>query len=342
MIDYKILFIIVPLVIIIVFAYREISVLKQNINDLNSELKQQTSHISENVNQCIDRIEKISKLHISELQNINKINVQKINKINTIKQLTHDTDNFSECLSGNAMSPLESERDDKKCGFTENVSQHDDTNEPFVSNDDVKQKLENILDDPNIPVFDPEIHLQNNDDSEFSDDSNISENILDEFEVNVELKQNITHPKIELINDERKEISVPINLPDPDNVSTKSAKSSKSAESTKSDKSAKSTESGKSTKSDKSTKSKESLKSNKSEKSNKSKESTKSSKSEEHTDIDKSKKTRNETLKDMSEYTLIELKEIAKKRNISITFKSEGKTKQYKKSELYDLINKTN
>lgn len=111
MFDYKIFLFIIPLVIILFFAYREISNLKQNIADINTELKQQSTTIASNVNQCVDRIEKISKIHITELQNINKINSQRINKISCI---CPESDNETEGLSRNYISPVDDASPEKE------------------------------------------------------------------------------------------------------------------------------------------------------------------------------------------------------------------------------------
>jgi hypothetical protein len=111
MFDYKILLFLIPLVIILFFAYKEINTLKQNLEEINSRLRNHTTDISDNVNQCVDRIEKISKLHISELQNINKIQNQRINRISHV---ANDSDNETEGLSRPYISPNVFELSDTK------------------------------------------------------------------------------------------------------------------------------------------------------------------------------------------------------------------------------------
>jgi len=112
MFDSKILIVVVPLVMVAIltfFAYREISVLKENLLRIDTELKAQSTNASINIDQCVERIEKISKAHITELQNINKINSQKINKINHIHMETEET----EGLSRNYISPDDNEEHDR-------------------------------------------------------------------------------------------------------------------------------------------------------------------------------------------------------------------------------------
>lgn len=104
MFDVKFILVLIPLVVLLFLAYNEISDIKKNVKLLTTELKSQTTNISQNVSQCVERIEKISQSHISELQTINKMNLQQINRVNCIRMEGEDE---SEGLSSNYMSPNE-------------------------------------------------------------------------------------------------------------------------------------------------------------------------------------------------------------------------------------------
>lgn len=147
-INYKIILIIVAIVIIIVLAYIEISSVKESLTVIDNKLKSQTSTITTDVSQCVDRIEKISKAHILELQNINKINSQQINKISSIYR---ETDNETEGLSRNYISPREV------------VELHEEKKEieekPKINNDETKKEDDNEFymsnDSSKLPVYEP-------------------------------------------------------------------------------------------------------------------------------------------------------------------------------------------
>lgn len=109
MFDVKFILVLIPLVVLLFLAYNEISDVKKNVKQLTLELKNQTSSITQNVSQCVERIEKISQSHISELQTINKMNLQQINRVNCIRV---DGEDESEGLSSNYMSP--NEKDNKE------------------------------------------------------------------------------------------------------------------------------------------------------------------------------------------------------------------------------------
>lgn len=104
MFDVKFILVLIPLVVLLFLAYNEISDIKKNVKLLTTELKSQTTNITQNVSQCVERIEKISQSHISELQTINKMNLQQINRVNCIRI---DGEDESEGLSSNYMSPNE-------------------------------------------------------------------------------------------------------------------------------------------------------------------------------------------------------------------------------------------
>ena len=105
MFDVKIIIVMVPLIILLLLAYVEISDIKKNIKQLTSDVNNQTTNITQNVSRCVDRIEKISQSHISELQTIGKINLQQINRMSCIRV---DDENNSEEMS-NYLSPVEKE-----------------------------------------------------------------------------------------------------------------------------------------------------------------------------------------------------------------------------------------
>lgn len=382
MFDYKIIFFIVPLIIVLILAYREINNLKQNIAEINAELKQQTTNISSNVNQCVDRIEKISKIHITELQNINKINTQRINKVNTV---CIDSENETEGLSRNYISP-EGEHEDNQCETSKKEQpkpiEKNNKNDLYMSSESIK-----------LPIYEPEGILYDDLDDESDDEQstnvnhqqtqasnsftvsnfehcqenpvNLFNTVLGIISMNDMAQNNVDnvkeHPIIEPVsehsskhtqndsiastNDNKSDISE-FNISDNEMgraimVDISDEKSSTSSLSRKSTSSKKSTTS---TKSIKSMKSVTPLKVKQNEtqdilnnekpiltKPVKKITGGKKSQRKEQTSIVK---------KTVDEYTLQELKSIAKENGIAITTKVDGKLKQYKKSELYDVLKK--
>lgn len=377
MFDYKIIFFIVPLIIVLILAYREINNLKQNIADINNELRQQTTNISTNVNQCVDRIEKISKIHITELQNINKINAQRINKVNTV---CVDSDNETEGLSRNYISP-EGECEDKK--KTHKTNEKNNKDDLYMSSESIK-----------LPIYEPEgklyDDLEDEEDDDENDDGNDeqSSNInkqqtqasngftVSNFEHSQENSNNLfstvlgiismndmaqnnmdhvkEHPIIEPvsehsskhtheisnehINDNKSDISE-FNISDnemgraimvdiSDEKSSTTISSHKTTTSKKS--SSRSSESTTHTKPNKTGETELVTKSTLTDSSKKTSGGKKSQRKAQKSIVEKT----------VDEYTLQELKSIAKENGITITTKVDGKLKQYKKSELYDILKK--
>jgi len=107
MFDAKIILFLVPLAVLLYFAYTEISGIKENMKSIAADVKNQTDSITQNVNQCVERIEKISQTHINEIQTINKINLQQINRMHSIRG---DEDVETEGLSNNYLSPTMKEQ----------------------------------------------------------------------------------------------------------------------------------------------------------------------------------------------------------------------------------------
>jgi hypothetical protein len=172
MFDSKIIFFIIPLVIILVFAYREIGTLKQHISEITAELKQQTTDISSNVNQCVERIEKISKIHITELQNINKINTQRINQINSV---CAESDNETEGLSRNYLSPT-GEEEHKVETKNQTVKKPENTGQNNVLEKKIQRGGEPFMssESVNLPIYEPEGVLYDDVDEKDDDDSETS------------------------------------------------------------------------------------------------------------------------------------------------------------------------
>ena len=357
MFDYKIIFFIIPLVIIVLLAYREINNLKQNISEINTEIKQQSVSISSNVNQCVDRIEKISKLHISELQNINKINSQRVNKVNN---MCIESDNETEGLSRNYISP-ECENQNH-CITTDNK-------DIAVQNKDLY-----LSESLKIPIYVPDDVLYDDlDDDNSNDDNNSSEDNKNDdcdddentnsVDVHAPTVENIMKPTQDGGNLLRSVLGLismnditnsfantntrPIIEPVSENTNDSQQKSSEvneqnditeiedsnesqhSSGSIKSEHSNASTTTSKSERSNTSSSSKKSIKSIRSEKSERSNVSIQSQ---------KDMKCNNIIQKPVDDYTLQELKLIAKENGINITVKTDGKMRQYKKAELYDVL----
>ncbi len=321
MFDYKILFFTIPLIIILVLAYREIYTLKQSISEIDTELKHQTTCIASNVNQCVERIEKISKIHINELQNINKLNNQKINKTKMIiTEEMCETDG----LSKNYMSPENNIR--------ERVHGTDDEQEKNLY--DSEESIQ-------FPLYEPTNTSHVTEENSDADDMDVDTPIIGGTNIigtlmkfvsanDIQVTPNNinatkTHPIIEPVSDTISKVSTKSNT---DNISSQTEQSKKSMTSRISRKSksdtVNDTEQCVSERSSSSKKTQSSRKSNVSRK--------KSESVERHVQHD--------GMKPITEYTLQELKEIAKTNGIPTTTKTDGKVRQYKKSEIYELLNK--
>lgn len=431
MIDYKILLPIVIIILIVVgiifFAYKEISTLKKHIKQINDNIQNNNSQIYTSVNECVNKIERISKTHISELQNINKLNAQYINTVNTV---FHDSEE-SEGLSKNYVSPNNQDEhiatyhnepnknvcNDNVCenhNMIQNNKQTNDDKELYMSNDDsVKiptynpqqhgniKTLPNYLnenynkDDENefnenefdenefdenddVIEYDSEIKntVENNDDNKNNKcnneqiehpipiipmyGKNILNNVLssiceknidlmfDLYNVNntknnsqpiIERLETPTHcdnlsnqqtktqlckitPQNDIINDIINDTKDVINS-NKDNISNCSLKSFKSNKSCKSSCSSKSEPIL-----SKKISPNEDILSNNSNHSNNSNNSNQSNNSNKI------------ILKSIDEYTYSELKQLAKKNNIPTSIKNEGKMRQYKKAELFEILSK--
>ena len=251
--DYKIFFIIIALIIILVLAYREINYLKQNITEINDTLKNQSDGVRSDVSNCVDRIEKISEKHITELQHLHQINNQQINKVH---KLCHESESASEGLS--AKIPEKGLQNEIMKMYHDKFA-HTETSQ--------------------IPIYQP----PKTQEQETHNGTLGVENTVDAKEFFDDLDE---PQKNSSTSSDSSELDIP-------EYSSSSAAEDACEVVGEMENSAKSSS---------------------------------------------SQKTENIINKSVSKYTIQELKDIAKKHNISVYNKIDGKPKSYKKSELYELL----